>query len=158
MEYHIEIKLPTECSQSELDSFKELLLDGNQIIREGIGGRIISNAYRLGFCYYRYQLVGIAAIKNPITDYKIDIFSKANYANEGIIFELGWVCTKLNFRERGICSNLVGKLINEFNCPLFATTRSSNSIMKHILEKNDFNVVGNSFVGIKEELQLYIRS
>jgi len=73
----IKIFKPENCSDAQLKTFYEIVVDGNQVNANGLLNRI-KTADFLSFCELDDKVVGVASIKNPDINYKKTIFEKAN--------------------------------------------------------------------------------
>jgi len=96
-----------------LEQFHDLVVSGKQVEAEGLPERIASAAL-LAFAHIDGQLTGIAAIKNQKRSYITGIFLKAKVPPpaENFQYEIGYDVRHMDFRRRGIGSDLIRKLIN----------------------------------------------
>jgi len=139
-----------------------LLITGNEV-EQRTARNGIKRAELLAFHYEKDLLAGIAAIKRPTEDYENLVFrkSKTDMLSEDYRLELGYAVTRENFRGHGICSNLVKQLLQRVPKNLYATTRSENTLMQRILDRNGFKKTGSPYKGkLKRKeyfLQLSIR-
>ncbi len=154
----ITIDKPINFPTKELESFLNLLIEQNQIINPSIDK--IKGCYLLCFVKYDNLLIGIGAIKQG---YKTQ-FDKAGVSELKSFYnhELGYlyVIDHPEIRGKGLGKEISRQLISSLGREsLFATTEESESNpMKFILEKLDFQKVGNSYVGGKtgKTIALYI--
>lgn len=156
------IKEPSECSKEEMEKFYQLVLKSGEVEISGLRNRI-KRAKLLAFHYEEDTIVGIAALKRPNEPYKKRIFRKAGVSEESVGYnlEIGWAFTMCEYRGKGICSGLVQKILDAYGRQsIFATTKTDNSSMQRVLEKNGFQKTGKPYEGRFDGyyLQLFIRS
>lgn len=151
------VKIPSACHENELLSFYELVVEGGQVDEVGLYKRIIQSKL-LGFFYYKSELVGVAALKQPSSTYRSNVFRKANVLEEinKYDLEIGYASTKPDFQGKGICKFLIRALLhNSGTGNVFATT--GNPSMIHILEIHGFKKFGHSYQGsYNDDLNLYM--
>lgn len=151
----IVIKPPKKFSQPEFEAYYTLVLASGQVSIIGLRGRI-QDAFLLGYCFHDGTIVSTAALKNPTTKHKNEVFLAAGVQELSTDFdyELGYAYTLLSYRGRHICSNLIAQLLKSTN-RVYATT--GNQSMVNILKRNGFVKIGKSFVGINNPLlELYV--
>ncbi len=152
----IKIFKPENCSDAQLKTFYEIVVDGNQVNANGLLNRI-KTADFLSFCELDDKVVGVASIKNPDINYKKTIFEKANVEElaDDYRYEIGYAVTKETHRRKGISEELIKFLIeNSTSKSFFATTK--NDGMRHLLEKIGFEKLGDNYTNDnKEILTLY---
>lgn len=159
MMIEITIDKPINFPTKVLENFLNLLIEQNQITNPSIDK--IKGCYLLCFAKYDNQLFGIGAIKQV---YKTP-FDKAKVSElkSSYNYELGYlyVIDHPEIRGKGLGKEISRRLISSLGREnLFATTEESESNpMKFILEKLDFQKVGNSYTGTKtgKTIALYIR-
>lgn len=137
-------KKPVECSADELQSFKDFVLDGDEVEPAGLDDRIAA-AESLLFLAKDGDIKGVAAIKNPNDHYKDSVFAKAHAPEnaEGFCLELGWVFVDSSVRGNGYSHNLVERAIAIADGqPIFATSRNDNQPMHKVLMKHGFRKCG----------------
>lgn len=152
------IKQPSDCSQKEINDFYEMVLEGGQDVKETIKDGV-NRSYLLGFHYVKNDLIGIAAIKKPMDYWKSFILKNAKLTNfiNKIKFEFGYVYTRPEFENNKICSNLTRSLLKKVDAVnIFATTKTTNKKMIHILEKNGFKKYGNFIMGVQYQKDKYL--
>jgi hypothetical protein len=143
---------PGQCTAEKLNSFYDLVSEGEQVNLAGLPGRIKA-CRMLGFAYEGTKLVAVTALKVPGENYKNKIFSSAGVADlsPGFNSEMGYAFTMPEFRAKGIHQQLVAGLIRESGEKKFyATTKAAN--VPYILEKMGFKKAGNSYTNESEEL------
>src|SRR5680860_467766 len=157
----ISVKLPSECSATELQDFAALVLAGDEVEAVGLEARI-KKAEALIFLTQDDCLKGIAAVKNPDSSYKICVFKKAQASvqpNE-FPFELGWVFVLSSSRGAGFSRKLVkAALPTTCGRAIFATSRSDNAPMHKTLKAHGFSCYGKAYASIRgnQELVLFVR-
>ena len=143
-------KLPSECTDSELLEFKRLVQDGGEVSAQGLEARI-KNAASLIYHHNKEGVVcGIGAIKNPNTDYKTNVFSKAEVKQECNQYsvELGWLYVRPEARKTGIGGILMETCIQSLgNSTCFSTTREDNLPVHRLFEKYGFIRLGVPYKG-----------
>src|SRR5215204_1124204 len=108
----IVIKKPSECSEQELKSFVEMVVEGGQVARKGLEERV-KKAKLLAFGFERETLAGIAAIKKASRFYISNIFGRADVSGDAGAFryELGWCFILPEYRKRGLAGKLVEEIL-----------------------------------------------
>lgn len=140
-------KQPNECSEDELAQFETLVLEGGEVIPQGLSGRI-KNARNLIFVRDKSSFIAIGALKRPNENYKKDVFKKAGVPEfiDGYTFEIGWLYASPSARGKGVGKailKLIVNIIGESTC--FATTRQNNEVMHHLFEQYSFVKLGNEY-------------
>ena len=140
------IKKPADCSDKELEDFKNLVLEGKQVTSNGLEGRI-RDCKNLGFCYVDNELVGVSAIKQKSEEIVKRTLYKAKIKSDKIpTRELGYSFTKSKFRGQGINKKINDELLGLTDQEkIYATT--DNDTMRRYLKEKGFKKVGNSFKG-----------
>lgn len=141
------IKKPIDCSNEELELFKNLVLAGGQVDPNGLENRI-KNCKLLGFYYNdQKELVGVSALKSKSPNSVKIVKSKAKISGKGMPkLELGYSVTKKEFRGRGINRALNDKLLNEISGEKIYATTDNDTMRKYLIEKG-FTKKGKSFKG-----------
>jgi RimJ/RimL family protein N-acetyltransferase len=158
----IEIKARGECSTDELNKFVKLVEKGDEVDRCNLSDRV-KRAQFLAFSYDESNnLVGVGAIKQPNTTYRNSVFSKAksNHPPNQYDVELGWIYIEEDFRGRGIGKTIVRELLEKIkDKKVYATTRTDNDTMKHILKYFKFHESGEEYKSTrgKHSLVLFVR-
>jgi predicted GNAT family N-acyltransferase len=155
------IKKPIDCSASELETFKNLVLDGGEVTQTNLGSRI-KNAEILGLLKQNDEVIGIGALKKPNKTYKQSVFNKANASEDADKYglELGWVFIPPSFRGKGFSHLIVEKLLQPFlNEEIFATSHENNRPMHRTLKKFGFIKHGKPYPSESREgnLCLFIK-
>lgn len=144
--YEIVVKTPKACSDDELDQFTAKVMDGGEVA-DGIRDRA-ERALRLGFIVYDGSIVGTAALKKPAASYRAKVFKHAGSQLDPAAFpyELGWIFLDIPHRKKGQMTRLIDKLLPAAkNSALFATTRTSNDIMREMLAQLKFFENGTEY-------------
>lgn len=155
MAYKMDIitKTPNECSSSELSEFRALVLEGGEVVTEGLIERI-KRAEKLIFVNDK-KCIGVGAIKRPYDVYKNKVFKKAGVSNlaKEYLFELGWILS----RRKGVGNIIMQSIIASIgNSSCFATTRENNDAMRHLLNKYGFSVTGEKYKSDNGEYSLVL--
>ena len=88
---HTIVKKPSDCSETELNIFETLVMKGGEVNGVGLRSRIMK-AKPLVFLYETDKIVaGVAALKNPHTYYKTNVFKKAETQEIQVILSRGWL-------------------------------------------------------------------
>ena len=77
----IQIKPPSKCSSEEIVNFFQLALKSGEVDEVGLKDRITQTEL-LGFGYINKKLAGIAALKNPTSNHKENIFLRTGLKKE----------------------------------------------------------------------------
>lgn len=141
----IKIKNPSECTDTELEDFENLVKEGGEVDTNGLQFRI-RRAEKLVFICDG-ECVGIGAVKNPNKGYRARVFYKAGVVElEHATFELGWLYVSKTARGKGYGRVLMHVISDHLaGQASFATTRSSNQRMHHLFEDFGYTKVGDSF-------------
>jgi GNAT superfamily N-acetyltransferase len=129
----IVIKKPSECSNSELDSFEALVRRGGEVTGAGLRNRIKRAKYLVFLVENDKTLAGIAALKEPNVSYKNKVFKKAGSPENTVEFtlEAGWIYVEEQFRGRRYSRLLLGEVLKVAGKKaVYATTRENNEAMK----------------------------
>lgn len=159
--YTSSLRKPADCSGVQIEQFVDLVSMGGEVVA-GVRERIL-RARTLGFVEYSGVPIGVAAIKRPLKSYKQKIFEASNVAGQDsdFLYELGWIYLKENHRGKGLITPLVQQLLDEVGKkPVFATTRSSNLVMRDVLKHLGFESVGKPYRSTRqpdETIQLFVR-
>ena len=156
------IREPGRLSASELGQFCEFVRRGDEVLSPGLEARA-KNAKALVLLQVDSELVGIAAIKQPLKTYRDGVFKKAGVPEAAKAFqlELGWVYVPPEHRRQGYSRVLsVAAMSQTGRQPAFATTRLDNVAMHRALENVGFRRLGDSWRsdrGKKPRLVLYTK-
>ena len=137
--YQIVVKPPKTCSDDELDRFVAKVIDGGEVVA-GIRDRA-KRAFRLGFVIHGDAIVGTAALKKPAASYRAKVFKKASSQLDPTAYpyELGWIFLDVPHRQKGQMTRLINDLLPAAkDSALFATTRTSNEVMREMLTQLRF--------------------
>ena len=154
-------KAPAECSPSERAEFAALVRKGGEINPKGLDARI-SLAAQLVFLKQGTDLLGIAAIKNPLGGYRISVSKKSGVelSPAQFPFELGWVFVEPSARGKGHSHTLVRYALAPLaHTGVFATSRIDNAPMHRTLAVFGFTAQGKAYPSTRESyvLKLFIR-
>lgn len=148
MPLHIMIAPPLELSPALLDQVEGLIRRGGEVATGGLAARIRS-AEAVGYAAREGEMVAVGALKRPQSGYRSKAFKSAEVPLEGWsdALELGWLFVQPHFRDRGLGSRIARELVEYSSGPLYATVRSANVRMIHILEQMGFRRGGNCYQG-----------
>ena len=174
------VKLPSECSDQEINEFVQLVNEGGEVDPSGLEERVrrakklffLSVASRRDLARLSAEprasggkdpsLVAVSAIKRFYQQYKNSIFKKAGCSNIASSYQLevGWMYVKPASRDKGFGRKLLEVMINQLNgASCYTTVRSDNHIMDHLLNSHGFNKVGMEYSSSKgnHKIILYIK-
>lgn len=160
--YLIVVKAPKDCSDAELDQFAAKVADGGEVA-DGIRQRA-KRALRLGIIVHEGAIVGTAALKKPAASYRTKVFKKAGSQLDPTAYpyELGWIFLDVAHRQKGQMTRLINDLLPlAKDSALFATTRTSNRILRDMLAQLDFSEDGNEYKSeqnAEDTLKLFVRN
>lgn len=160
--YLIVVKTPKDCSDAELDQFVAKLADGGEVA-EG-NRKQAKRAFRLGYIIYEDAIVGTAALKKPAASYRAKVFKKAGSLldPDDYSLELGWILLDVAHRQKGQMTRLINDLLPAAkDSTLFATTRTSNEIMRDMLVQLKFSMGGSEYkseLNADETVNLFVRT
>ncbi len=160
MELRFIVKIPSECTGEEIHGFKNRVIEGGEVIQNGLEMRI-DDAHLLGFCFEGNTLVGIAALKRPNDGYRDDVFAKAKSSYDAASFnrEVGWAFTDDRYRKRGVCSKILRELMEASkDQDVFATSRVTNQGVHKMLGSLGFIQGGSAYQGRNEKILLFLRA
>ena len=154
-------KHPSACNAAELQEFEALVLEGGEVTRLGLGGRV-ARAQCLAFLRRDQALVGIAGLKRPETTYRARISARSGVAlpQDVYAFELGWVYLRPEIRGAGLSLPLCKPLIHAVSEEgVFATSRAANQGMHKTLAKLGFRRVGAAWPSgqSNDQVHLFLR-
>ncbi|WP_343706385.1 hypothetical protein [Flavobacterium sp.] len=145
---------PNEISEDFIGQILDLLDQGSQISMNGIQKRLMK-ADLLAMIVESGNVLTVAALKNPGSNYKKAVFESAKKGDTAYQFEkeLGYIVTRPEFEGRKLCQKLVSAFIPQIiGYNLFATTRKDSVI--HILGKFGFKKFGEPY---KDGLNLLVK-
>lgn len=160
--YQIVIKTPDACSNDEIDQFAAKVAEGGEVA-DVVRDRV-KRAFRLGLIVYDGSVVGTAALKKPARSYRDRVFKKADSQLDpsAYPYELGWIFLDNPHRRKGQMTRLIDDLMPAAKeSALFATTRTSNDIMRDMLAQLKFSKEGVEYKSDQNQgdmLNLFVRS
>lgn len=155
------LKHPDECSQIELADFVALVRAGEEVATAILEERVRA-AERLTFLFKGKCLLGIAALKNPLSSYRKSVSAKSGFILDAVAFpyELGYVFVLPSARGRRLSNVLVSSIITHIASKgIWATSRTDNHVMHRTLLRYGFAVCGQPYTSGrgKHQLQLFSR-
>jgi GNAT superfamily N-acetyltransferase len=154
------VKCPRDCSDQELESFRTLVLQGDEVIKRGLGERIRQAAF-LTFAFHESRHVAVAGLKVPADGYRIGVFHKAGAAerSEPGDLEFGWAFVLADYRGRGLGRRVVTDTLGAAgSVGVFATTRSDNNAMRNLIEAQQLVQAGQPYRSTRGDYELVLFS
>jgi len=151
-----------QVSDAELDQFAAKVADGGEVA-DGMRQRA-KRAFRLGMIVYEDAIIGTAALKKPAASYRTKVFKKAGSQLDPAAYpyELGWIFLDVPHRKKGQMTRLIDDLLPAAKgANLFATTRTSNDIMRGMLAQIKFSEEGTEYQSDQnpaETVKLFVRN
>ncbi len=154
-------KAPSSCSAAEISVFVGLVTAGGEVASGGLEQRV-RDAAQLAFLHSAGQLAGIAALKNPNSTYRNRVATGSGVAlpYDSFPYELGWVFVVPEARGSGHAHHLSQAVVALAESHgVFATSRTDNPPMHHVLVKLGFVQTGEAYASQHGEhhLQLFTR-
>lgn len=137
---------PKQASKNELDQFIELVTEGGEVTT-GLKSRVM-RAHSLTMISHDGKIKAVAALKIPYNTYRKKVFKKSGCqaCPEIFTYEIGWIFVSPSCRGMKYASRLVSACLEQADSrPTFATTRTENKSMQHILKKEGFSICGKSY-------------
>ena len=133
----------SEYSESEINAFKKILLDADEVPEEYFDGLIKKDPV-LMFIVNQENIEAVGALKLPHNTYREKVFanSKSEYNNQDYKEELGWIVVKTE--RKGLGKKLV-QVLSKYNESIYSTVREENVVMRHILERFGFMQTGKPY-------------
>jgi len=145
----------SEFSKADIDSFKKIVIDAGEVSENTFDGLLKKEPILL-FIPDTENIKAVGALKIPNDSYKKKVFtnSRSNEESDTFSFELGWIVS-LN---PGYGKKLV-EVLSKVTDNIYATVRTENNAMKHILKKYDFEKSGQSYKSERDnyDIELYIK-
>jgi len=153
------VKRPNNCTNEELHIFESLVLQGGQVSPQGLRRRIKLAEWLITLSDNKCLAVG--AIKKPDEEYRTRIFTEAGARMKAseYEYEFGWLYVIPKARDRRYAHKLIRSAIAVLgNSHCFATTRTNNRSMNHLLAKYSFKQLGSSYLSKdgSHSLTLYV--
>lgn len=165
------VKLPSECSDQEVNEFMVLVNQGGEVDSKGLEERV-RRAKKLFFLSAQGgsasggkspSLIAVSAIKRFYQEYKNSIFEKAGCSDIASSYRLetGWIYAKPESRGKGFGRALLGAMISQLDGQsCYTTVRSDNAVMHHMLGSHGFKMVGREYLSNQSDhkIVLYVRA
>lgn len=146
MNMNIKINFPSRINESYLLQIIDLIKSGGQVntSKEKLKEYLMRSeciAYEL----IDNKIICTATLKNPFNSYTTKVFNYAEAkANHSLLKELGYIVTHHDYQNKGHCSNLLKKFLQNISqIPMYATTRKPE--MVHLLKKYEFIQIGKTY-------------
>jgi GNAT superfamily N-acetyltransferase len=155
------ILAPADCAPQALADFENLVTKCGTVDQEGLTQRIRDASRLLFLRESNGELVGVGALKHPVSSYRSKVFTKAGTATppDEYRVELGWIAIAKSHQGRGLSRRIIGQLIGlAENENLFATTRADARAMPFAADYG-FRPAGQPYPsGRGYDLVLYLRN
>jgi len=152
---------PSDCTPQALADIEKLVLEAGTVDPQGLTQRIRDASRLLFLRESNAQLVGVGALKHPLSSYRSKVFAKAQATapSDEYRIELGWVTVAKSHQGRGLSRRIIGRLISlAGNENLFATTRADARAMRFAADYG-FKPAGKPYPsGRGYDLVLYLRN
>ena len=157
----LSIVSPADCTPQALTDFETLVTEAGTVDPQGLTERIRDASRLLFLRESNGQLVGVGALKHPLSSYRSRVFAMAGIptlSNEYLV-ELGWIAVAKSHEGRGLSRRIVGQLIDVAeNQNLFATTQADARTMRFAADYG-FKPGGKPYPsGCGYDLILYLRN
>jgi GNAT superfamily N-acetyltransferase len=151
---------PADCTPKALADFEKLVIEAGTVDPQGLTQRIRGASRLLFLRESNGQLVGVGALKHPLSSYRSKVFAKARATapSDEYPIELGWVAVAKSHQGRGLSRRVISQLISlAENENLFATTRGDARAMRFAAD-HGFKPAGKPYPsGRGYDLVLYLR-
>ena len=151
---------PADCTPKELGDFENLLTEGETVDPQGLTQRIREASQLLFLRESNGQLVGVGALKHPLSSYRAKVFAKAGTTTQSDEYhvELGWVAVAKSHQGRGLSRRIIAQLTSlAADQNLFATTRVDARAMRYAADYG-FRPAGKPYPSDRGyDLVLYLR-
>jgi predicted GNAT family N-acyltransferase len=152
---------PSDCSAQALADFENLIAEAGTVDPQGLTQRIRVASRLLFLREANGEVVGVGALKHPLSSYRASVFDKAGIRalSDEYPVELGWVAVAKSQQGRGLSRRIISELINlAGNQNLFATTRVDARVMRFAADYG-FKSAGKLYPsGRGYDLVLYLRN
>jgi GNAT superfamily N-acetyltransferase len=152
---------PSECSAQALADFENLITHAGTVDPKGLTQRIRDASRLLFLRDANGEIVGVGALKRPLSSYRARVFAKAGIAtlSDEYRLELGWVAVAKRQQGRGLSRRIIGELIKLAETQnLFATTHVDARAMRFAADYG-FKPAGKPYPsGRGYDLVLYLRN
>ncbi len=160
-DYTVVAQKPVSFTEMELQDFIAMVRAGGEV-GDAVLETNVRNAECLVFLYQRSCLSKVAALKNPLPNYRRNIKSKSGVAVEAseFPFELAYVFVMPSARREGFSVELTRAALSAAGEKwVFATSRTKNHAMRATLWKFGFVAAGSPYPSDRGEhhLQLFVR-
>jgi GNAT superfamily N-acetyltransferase len=163
MSFAVDSRTPKDCSKVEIEQFIALVLKGDEVVAEGLEGRVRRAEELIFLRTEAGQLTGIAALKHPSGGYRTSIAKKTGIELPVALlpYELGWIYVEMDWRKQGLSGHLVESALTAIRgAGVFSTSRADNTPMHRTLERYGFNTQGGDYQSDRGDhrIRLFVRS
>ena len=161
-ETRVEILEPALCSDAQLTAFSQIVLQGGEVVPDGLEERIRHRGFALVFLSMDETLVGVGALKRPRESYRHNLFAAACLSDREPEFplELGWIVVAPNCRGRGYALLIAAAAMTRAGSEgVYATIHESNPSLRRALARLGFERSSHVWKSKRREgeLGLYLR-
>lgn len=159
-ETEIVIENASFFSKEEIKNFKFVLDSAGEVDENAFDGLIAKNPKLIMIKNTKDdKIVAIGALKNPNENYHSRVFKQSGNASLGNNYklELGWIVSLIE--RKGYASKIVEEL-SKLSNQIYATVRTDNLAMKHVLNKYGYEIIGDSYPSQRRNhsLNLFIKT
>jgi len=154
------LRQPNGCTGEQRREFARLVRRGFKTAGADLESRIRAARCLAFHCPAGDKLAAIAALKSRSDQYRQEVFAKASSPVSCADYkaELGWVYVEPEFRGNRLATKLCERLLSHATADcVFATTRTDNASMIHVLVALGFANAGTPYMHRDERLNLYLR-
>src|SRR5260370_36510448 len=122
-ELMVYIKNAAAMTKKELDTFEELILEGEEVDPRRLRKRIEEAAF-LAYALDDKQMVAVGAVKRPADGHKSSIAAGSGVSLNSYRGELGWLFLKPDYRKKHLSPKITPSLPHTFSHPHYSNTRT----------------------------------
>lgn len=157
----LQVSPPSALSKEDQARFCALVISEGEVA-DGLA-ELVEQAAWLALLYDDDQLIGTGGIKHPRPGYHAGVFTKSASDLKAADYplELGWLVVDKDRRGQKLGWPIIDGLLEKVpTTRLYATTRTGNAGMQHMLPKRGFAINGTPYKSKQrptEKILLYVR-